>query len=141
MSAEWKAVKKLVREFPGTEEAAAHGRQGFRVGKKFLCAFNEQENALGLRISMEERELLMEQAPRIYYVTDHYRPFPTVLVSLKHVTAEELRHQLERRWREAAAARLVKAYDEGRAAAGETAKQSAVKRTVKRPAQKQKARR
>jgi hypothetical protein len=57
-----------------------------------------------------ERELLMEQAPEIYYVTDHYHAFPTVLVSLDRVPMNELRHLLERRWRAMAPAKIVQAF-------------------------------
>ncbi len=110
----WAKVRKIVLSLPGTEEASAYGRKGFKVAKKFLCAFNEEENALGIRISMDERELLMQAAPDIYYLTDHYRPHPAVLISLKHVSERELRQLIERRWRERAPAKLVEAYDETR---------------------------
>lgn len=113
MSVSWAKVQKIVRGFPGVVEASAHGRSGFKVGKKFLCAFNEEENAIGIRISFDERDLLMSTAPEIYYVTDHYRPYPSVLVSLGRVSERELRHLIERRWRALAPAKLAKAYDEG----------------------------
>jgi hypothetical protein len=109
MSVSWTKVQAIVRELPGTEESSAHGRSGFKVGKKFLLAFNEEENAIGIRISMDERELLMEQAPEIYYVTDHYRPYPAVLVSLARVSEKELRQLIERRWRDLAPTKLIKA--------------------------------
>jgi hypothetical protein len=112
-SVNWATACKIVRGLPGTEEASAHGRSGFKVGKKFLCAFNEEENAIGIRISMDERELLMEQAPEIYFLTDHYRPYPAVLIALAHVSEKELRAVLERRWRSTAPAKLVRVYDEG----------------------------
>ena len=116
MSLSWAKVQKIVREFPGVVEASAHGRSGFKVGKKFLCAFNEEENAIGIRISFDERDLLMSTAPKIYYVTDHYRPYPSVLVSLDHVSERELRQLIERCWHASATAKLAKAYDEEKAA-------------------------
>ncbi|MFZ1988410.1 MAG: MmcQ/YjbR family DNA-binding protein, partial [Alphaproteobacteria bacterium] len=112
MSVSWAKVQKIAREFPGVVDASAHGRSGFKVGKKFLLAFNEEENAIGIRISFDERELLMSTAPKIYYVTDHYRPYPSVLVSLDHVSEKEIRALIERRWRDLAPAKLAKAYDE-----------------------------
>jgi len=112
MSISWPKAQNIIRGFSGTVDASTYGRSGFKIGKKFLCAFNQEENAIAIRISFDERELLMSTAPKIYYVTDHYRPHPAMLVSLKHVSEQELRKLIERRWRETAPAKLVKAYDE-----------------------------
>ena len=112
MSVTWAQVQAMVGALPGTVGASAHGREGFKAGKKFLCAYNKEENALGIRIPIDEREMLMEAAPKIYYVTDHYRPYPAVLVSLDHVSEKELRALIERRWRDLAPAKVVQAYDD-----------------------------
>jgi len=115
MSISWSKVCEIVAALPGTLRTPAHGRDGFKAGKKFLCAYNQEENAVGIRIPIDEREMLMQAAPKIYYVTDHYRPYPAVLVSLKHVTERELRQLIERRWRALAPAKIVKSYDEASA--------------------------
>jgi hypothetical protein len=89
---------------------------------------------------MDERELLIEQAPEIYCVTDHYRGFPTVLVSLDRVPMDKLRHLLERRWRAMAPAKLVQAFDDGRSeiSASSRPKPQAKKRAIRKSAQNKK---
>jgi hypothetical protein len=45
--------------------------------------------------------------PEVYYITDHYRDYPTVLVRLKAVTRAQLRELLADAWRLVAPRSLV----------------------------------
>ena len=47
-------------------------------GKLFLRV--KDAGTLVLMCPLEEKELLMEAAPHIYYETDHYKGWPAVLV-------------------------------------------------------------
>jgi hypothetical protein len=53
----------------------------------------------------------MKAEPETFYITDHYRDYPAVLVRLANVDPGMLRHLLEQAWRQAAPKRLVAAYD------------------------------
>src|SRR5262245_31313961 len=53
-----------------------------------------EPNGLVVRVSLDERELLLEDAPDTYYVTEYYRPYPLVLVRLAHVDRDALRDLL-----------------------------------------------
>ena len=55
----------------------------------------------------------MEAFPDTYYITDHYRDYPAVLVRLSKADPQAVRRFLERLWREAAPKRLVRDYDAG----------------------------
>ena len=48
---------------------------------------------------MEERELLLEDAPDTYYLTDYYRRYPLVLVRLARIDLDALRDLLSVSWR------------------------------------------
>jgi len=52
-----------------------------------------------VRSGFEERELLLEEAPDTYYVTDHYRKHPVVLVRLSRLDTDALRDLLSMSWR------------------------------------------
>jgi hypothetical protein len=41
--------------------------------------------------TIEQRDLLIEEDPATYYLTDHYVDYPCVLVRLSRVSAESLR--------------------------------------------------
>jgi hypothetical protein len=49
---------------------------------------------LVVRCTLEEKELLLEMAPDIYWQTDHYKGWPGLLVRLDVITDEELVHRL-----------------------------------------------
>jgi hypothetical protein len=65
-----------------------------------LAAHRSAEpGTLVVRASADERALLLEDAPEIYYVTDYYRRHPVVLVRLSRIDRESLRDLLMVSWR------------------------------------------
>jgi hypothetical protein len=61
--------------------------------------------------ALDEKEMLMQAAPEVYFETDHYKGWPAVLVRLKRIGAAELRSRLERAWRLKVPKRLVAQLD------------------------------
>ena len=53
-----------------------------------------EPGTLVVRIGIEERQWLLEDAPETYYVTDYYLPYPVVLVRLSRVDRDALRDLL-----------------------------------------------
>jgi hypothetical protein len=49
---------------------------------------------LVVRVAVEEREWLIEDAPDTYYLTDYYRRYPLVLVRLSRIDRDALRDLL-----------------------------------------------
>jgi hypothetical protein len=58
----------------------------------------------GVRVGFEEREALIADDPRVYYVKPHYQDYPTVLVRLAVIDREALRDLLKSAWRTVTAA-------------------------------------
>lgn len=58
-----------------------------------------EAGSLVVRMSLEERGWLLEDAPETYYLTDSYRPYPVVLVRLSMVGQDALRDLLSMSWR------------------------------------------
>jgi hypothetical protein len=48
-----------------------------------------------VRIGTVEREFLLAAEPEAYYLTDHYRGYPAVLVRLSKISRQALRERLE----------------------------------------------
>ncbi len=65
------------------------------------------------RVPFEEREMLMEREPETYFITGHYRDYPTVLVRISAVAEPVFRTLFERNWRAAAAKKFLKEFDGG----------------------------
>jgi len=58
-----------------------------------------EPGTLVVRADYEERELLIEDAPETYYLTDYYRRYPLVLVRLSRIERDALRDVLSVSWR------------------------------------------
>src|SRR5690606_28848793 len=59
---------------------------------------------------LEEKEMLIAAAPGIYFETDHYKGWPAVLVRLREIAPDELRHRLRKTWLAQAPKRLAKQF-------------------------------
>jgi hypothetical protein len=55
--------------------------------------------------------MLCESGPRVFYFTDHYRDYPTVLIRLSKATRSHVEPLLRRRWRALASKAAVKRFD------------------------------
>ncbi|HXW74580.1 MAG TPA: hypothetical protein VEK10_07180 [Steroidobacteraceae bacterium] len=68
---------------------------------------------LVLRADFLDRQILIQAAPSVFFITEHYRNYPWVLVRFSAIQERELPELLERAWRLAAPKTLVKNYDAG----------------------------
>jgi len=111
----FKRVRKAAAalKLPEVEEATSYGTPSLTVrGKSFVRM--KDKDTLVVLCPVEEKEMLMEAAPEIYFETDHYKGWPAVLVRLKVIKFTELKHRLKRAWRQKAPKRLTKSFDEPR---------------------------
>jgi hypothetical protein len=83
--------------------AAADGRRDNELrGKLLTCRALHQSaepNTLVVRIDFDQRAELIEAEPSIYYVTDHYLNYPSVLVRLSRIDRRSLKDLLGMAWR------------------------------------------
>lgn len=97
------AVREIALALPDVEESTIHGAPSFRVGGKLLTCpalhRSAEPNSLAVRIAVDQRAELIAAEPKVYYVTDHYVNYPTVLVRLSAIDRNALRDLLEKAWR------------------------------------------
>ena len=110
---DFETVRQLALALPGVEEGTSYGSPAFRVGGKMLARFHQDGESLVVRIELAAREVLIGAAPETFYVTDHYRCYPLMLVRVSSVDREDLRNILEEAWRRSAPKRLVAARETG----------------------------
>jgi hypothetical protein len=111
-----KAAKRVARlgfklKLPELAEGTSYGTPALLVRGKSFTRIKDAET-LVLLIPLEQKELLMEMAPEIYFETDHYRGWPAVLVRLAAISDKELSQRLEDAWRAKAPKRLAADYAE-----------------------------
>jgi hypothetical protein len=98
----FETAREIALRLPGVEEATSYGTPAFRVRKKLLARLHQDGEALVVRADFDAREALLRAKPRSFFVTDHYRAHPWVLVRLSAVTRTDLSDVLTQAWRDCA---------------------------------------
>lgn len=111
----YEEVRALANALPGVEDGTSYGTPALKVHGKLLCRLKEDGGTLVVRVSFDEREMLMDAEPETFFITDHYRAWPAMLVRLSRVAPGTLERLLRQTWREIAPKRLVAAQDGPRA--------------------------
>lgn len=106
-------LRAFALTLPGVIEAPSHNNWPvLKVGKQFFMTLKEDGETLVLKIADDfERQFLLDSQPEIYYLTDHYRGWPGLLVRLSAADLDDLCDLAGRVWRRIALKRAVKAYD------------------------------
>jgi hypothetical protein len=93
------AAIAIGRTLPDVEVTTTWGAPALKVrGKMFACvAINKsaEPNSMVVRMDMAQRDLLVEEDPATYYLTDHYVDYPCVLVRLSRVSPDSLRDLIQ----------------------------------------------
>ena len=92
----WNAVRRLAGALPRAVEGTSYGTPAFHIGKKFWLRLKEDGETIAIRISFDERDILMRAKPKTFYITDHYRDYPAVLVRLSAIKEGEMKDLLQR---------------------------------------------
>ncbi|MEP7000208.1 MAG: MmcQ/YjbR family DNA-binding protein [bacterium] len=108
----WDTVCALGEAFPGTERSTSYGTPALKVKGKLLARLKEDGESMVLRMSFVVRDHLMMTEPATFYITDHYRDYPSVLVRLEKADHAVIGQLLEDAWRDAAPKTLVKSFDD-----------------------------
>jgi len=68
----------------GASEAPNFGKPAVFYAEKFVGRVHDKEEAVALRVgTIEMRDVMLEAEPKLFYITDHYRPWPMLLARLK----------------------------------------------------------
>ena len=96
-------VRKLGLALPDVVDGIAYGAPALKLGGKLLACIptnkSAEANSIAVRIDLEHRAELLRQHPDIYYITDHYAPYPIVLVRLSRITRTDLTELLRDAYR------------------------------------------
>jgi hypothetical protein len=91
-------VRKIGLTLPGVEEGTAYESPALKVHGKLLACIpvhrSAEPGSLAVRVDFNDRAELLAGAPDVYYVTDHYVPYESVLVRLSRITPDALRDLL-----------------------------------------------
>jgi len=107
------AALKLAKRFPGIEIETSYGTPAIKVKGKFMARLRtEAEGWLAIRCDFVDREMLLQTAPHVFHLTDHYRNYPAILVDLAAIEKDALVDILESAWRMTASKKALREWDE-----------------------------
>ena len=114
---DWRTVRRIAGSFPEVD-ADLEGRPVWRVrGKAFAWRARERDGGgLAVRVDRDEKQLILDGNPDVYYVTPHYNGYPGVIIQVSAIGKEELFERLEDAWLIQAPKKLAADYvdaDEG----------------------------
>lgn len=93
-----KTVRQLALALPNTEERPSYGTPGFFVRKKLFVRILPDEDLAVFKIDFDRRDVLMKSDPKAYFITDHYRNYPMMIVRLSSVDRSDLKELIENAW-------------------------------------------
>jgi len=108
----FKAAVKVAQRFPGVEVLTS-GTPALKVKGKFMARLRtEAEGWLAIRCDFVDREILLQAAPHVFHLTDHYVNYAMILVDLAAIDKGSLAEVVERAWRHVAPKKLIREWDE-----------------------------
>jgi hypothetical protein len=103
----FETVRRIALTFPGAEESTSYGTPAFKVKGKLFVRLHQDGDALVVRIDEEEWDRRMLADPETFFITDHYRDYPWILVRLATVKRDDLHLLLAEAWRQVAPKSLL----------------------------------
>ena len=104
-------VSEAAVKLPEVEISKSYGTPALKVHGKVLARLKEDGQTLVLRTEFVSRQILMQADPDTFFITDHYRDYPLVLVSLPKLARSALPDLVERAWRQVAPPSLIARFD------------------------------
>jgi hypothetical protein len=87
-------VRAIGLRLPGVQEGTAYGSPALKVRGELLACIpvnlSAEPDSVAVRVDLEQRAELLAADPEVYYITDHYAGYDTVLVRLSRVSPDAL---------------------------------------------------
>jgi hypothetical protein len=105
-------ARQIALAWPEVEDGTSYGTPALKVRKKLLVRLREDRDSLVMPgVPQDERDMLVQRAPKLFYFTDHYRDYPMVLIRLSKAKRADVEPLLRRQWRALASKAAVKQFD------------------------------
>jgi len=91
-SVTYDSVRKLALTLPNVEESTSYGTPALKVKGKLFVRWRTEDDpdTIALKMPIEQRDEMISTDPETYFITDHYRNYPWILVRLSKVHPDAL---------------------------------------------------
>ncbi len=110
----WDEFAAIALAFPGVEESTSFGTPALKVKGKLLARLREDGDLVLKPIEDDEQRFLMDTQPETFFLTDHYRGYPCILIRLAQVDRAHLGELVEACWRRLATKKLLAEFESAR---------------------------
>ena len=92
-------VRDIGLSLPDVEESASYGTPALKIRGKLFARLHQDGRHLVLKCGLLEREMLLQAAPDVFSITDHYQDYPWIQVDVSTVSRHALPEMIECAWR------------------------------------------
>lgn len=103
----WERVCSDAARLPGVEDGTSFATPALFVRKKLIARLREDAETVAVRADLLDRDVLIAADPAGFFLTDHYRAHPWILVRLAQARHVLVMGLVEQAWRRLAPRRLV----------------------------------
>jgi hypothetical protein len=89
-------VSSIALGFPGVVASTSYGTPAFKINKKMFARL--KEDGATLVVYTFERNTWMKKDPITFFITDHYKNYPCLLINLATVKKKDLKELLYASW-------------------------------------------
>lgn len=105
-------VRRIALVWSEVGDGTSYGTLALKVRKKLLVRLREDGDSLVMPgVPHEERAMLVESQPKVFYFTAHYKDYPFVLIRLSKAKRATVEPLLRRQWRALASKNAVEALE------------------------------
>jgi hypothetical protein len=95
----WETVREIALALPEAEKSTSYRTPAMKVRGKLFARLREEGDVIVVRIEPNDRAMRMAADPDAFFVTEHYVPYPYMLVRLSAVAKDDLAELLTAAWR------------------------------------------
>jgi hypothetical protein len=101
----YQLLSPIALALPGAEASISYGTPAFKVNKKLFARLREDGKTLV--VYTNERKKWMKENPTTFFITDHYKNGPYMLIDLATVKKKDLKQLLLASWQLRAPKKLL----------------------------------
>ena len=95
-------VIELGLKLPEVTESPHYGVRALKLNGRMLACTpvnkSAEPNSAAVAMDLKQRAALLKSHPSLYYITDHYAAYPTMLIRLSKISRTELVRTLRIAW-------------------------------------------
>jgi hypothetical protein len=99
---DFEVVRSIGATLPDVKGASGSRGTALKIKRRLLACEaihkSAEPNSLMVRISLKRRDALLAKSPETYYLTNHYAPYPAILVRLSRIKRASLKELLTESW-------------------------------------------